>query len=58
MANTERELMKRGKPIEEIDHRVMDRVDAERDERLEAIKDELSADRPRRKPRGGTRRRA
>jgi hypothetical protein len=58
MANSERELMKRGKPIEEIDHRVMDRVDAERDERLEAVKDELAADRPRRKPRSAPRRRA
>ena len=56
MGNTERELMKRGKSIEEIDHRFVARIDAERGERLETVEDGPAAPRPRRKPQGKRRR--
>ena len=55
MAPTEKELMQRGKPIEDIDHRITDRIDAERDERIEAARGEAAADRPRRERRARAR---
>jgi hypothetical protein len=52
VANVEKKLMKRGKPIEEIDRVVTDRIDAAREERLEERRDEAAATKPRARVRG------